>query len=133
MRIFFPALFFSAFLFSCATQENIHADFERDFKKYNELLRWHHFEDAGRFPAEAISGQFMERVKAAKNVAVVEYRVVSVRYNKEKKDAEVKVEIDYYLLSSGRIKTLVDTQKWAYLGKEGAGAWKLMSLFPEFP
>ena len=53
---------------SCSTQVDIRADFEKDFRNYNEMLRWHQFEEASLFPADSISAGYRERLKAAKNV-----------------------------------------------------------------
>jgi uncharacterized membrane protein len=44
----------------------------------------------------------------------------------------VNVEIDYYILSSARVKTLRHTEEWAYGEEKRADGWRLMSLFPEF-
>ena len=65
--------------------------------------------------------------------AVADYRIKNIKYDEKKKEAEVKVEIDYYKLSTSRLKTVIDDQKWTYQGKEGKGRWRLMSLLPDFP
>jgi hypothetical protein len=132
MRILFLSLLIAASLVSCNAQRNIKADFEKNVKKYNESVRWHQFESASLFPADAISGEYRERVMAAKNVEVIDYRLVDVKYDEKKNEAEVKVEIDY-TPSLFRIRTIVDNQKWAYQEKEGIGLWRLISLLPEFP
>ena len=129
--LFFPLLL-TAVLVSCSTQ-SIKADFERDFRSYNEMVRWRQLEDASLFPADSISAGYKERMKAAKNVAVVDYRVTNIKYDEKNKEAEVKIEVDYYKLSTLSLKTVIDNQKWAYQEKEGKGFWRLMSLLPEFP
>ena len=75
---------------------------------------------------------FSARVRAAKNMRVVDYRITGVKLDEQKAEAEVRVEIDYYTLSAYRLKTLVDTQKWAYVDQGGAKQWRLVSLLPEF-
>jgi len=57
----------------------------------------------------------------------------SVVFDEKKKEAAIKIELDYYTLSSPRLRTVVDNQRWAYEGEEGKGVWRLMSLLPEFP
>jgi len=133
MRILFLSLLILAALASCATEKNSRDNLEKSFKNYNNLLRWHQFEDASRFPAATIYGAYRERLKTAGNVVVIEYRVKDVIYDEKKKEAEVKIEIDYYTLSSTRLRTVLDNQKWVYEEKEGKGLWRLMSLLPEFP
>jgi len=131
MKALFCSLLITAVLVSCNTQ-SIKADFDKNFKSYNEMLRWHQLEDASLFPSESISAGYRERVKAAKDVAVVDYRVIDIKYDEKKKEAEAKIEIDYYKLSTLSVKTVIDNQKWRYQGKEGKGLWRLMSLLPEF-
>jgi len=97
------------------------------------MVRWNQLEEASLFPADSISAGYRERLKAAKNVAVVDYRVMNIKYDEKKKEAEVKVEIDYYRRSTLSLKTVIDNQKWAYQEKEGKGHWRLMSLLPDFP
>jgi hypothetical protein len=127
-------LFITAALVSCATTEkNVREDFDKIFIDYNDLLRWHRFEDIILFPAGTISEKYRERLAMAKDVKVVDYRVMNVTFDEKKKEAAVKVELDYYTLSSPRLRTVVDNQRWAFEGEEGKGVWRLMSLLPEFP
>ena len=133
MRILFLSLFITAALISCATEKSAREDFDKIFADYNDLLRWHRFEDASLFPADTISDKYRERLEMAKDVKVVDYRVMNVTFDKKNKEAAVKVELDYYTLSSPRLRTVVDNQKWVYEGAEGKGVWRLVSLLPEFP
>ena len=133
MRILFLSLLILAALASCATEKNTRDNLEKNFKNYNDLLRWHQFEDASRFSADTIYGEYRERLKTAGNVVVVEYRIKNVKYDEKKKEAEVKIEIDYYTLSSTKLRTVLDNQKWVYQENDGKGLWRLMSLLPEFP
>jgi len=134
MRILFLSLFITATLVSCAaTEKSVREDFDVVFSEYNDLLRWHRFEDASLFPADTVSEKYRERVEMARDVKVVDYRVINITFDEKKKEAAVKLEIDYYTLSSPRVRTVVDNQKWVYQGKEGEGVWRLMSLLPEFP
>lgn len=130
--LFFCSLLLTVVLVSCSAQ-SIKADFENNLRSYNETVRWHQFEKASLFPADSIYAGYRERLKAAKDVSVVDYRVTDIKYNEGKKEAEVKVEIDYYKLSTLSVKTVIDNQKWAYQEKEGKGLWRLMSLLPAFP
>jgi len=121
-------------LATCApTQSSIREELNESITKYNDLVRWHKLDAAGLFPADAISEEFRTRAKAAKNVRVVDYRVVRMNYDTERNEAAVQVEIDYYTLTANRLKSLIDSQKWAYVTENGIKQWKLMSLLPEFP
>jgi len=121
-------------LFSCApTQSGIREELNESITKYNDFVRWHKLDAAGLFPADAISEEFMTRAKAAKNVRIVDYRVVRMNYDVERNEALVQVEIDYYTLTANRLRSLIDNQKWAYVSENGIKQWKLMSLLPEFP
>jgi len=133
MKTLFFSLLLTAALVSCNTQRSIKAGFEKNFRNYNELVRWHQLEEASLFPADSISAEYRERLKAAKNVAVVDFRVMDIKYDEKKKEAEAKVEIDYYRRSTLSLKTVIDNQKWTYQEKEGKGLWRLMSLLPDFP
>jgi hypothetical protein len=133
MKTLFFLLLLITVLISCSTQRSVRAEFEKNFRSYNELVRWHQLEEASLFPADAISAGYRERLKDAKNVAVVDYRVVDIKYDEQKKEAGAKVEIDYYRLNTLSLKTVIDNQKWTYQEKEGKSLWRLMSLPPDFP
>ena len=133
MKTLFFSLLLTAVLVSCNTQRSIQADFEKNFRNYNELVRWHQLDEASLFPADSIAAGYRERLKNAENVAVVDYRVMNIKYDDKKKEAEVKVEIDYYKRNILSLKTVIDNQKWAYQEKEGKSLWRLMSLLPDFP
>ena len=133
MKTLFFSLLLTTVFVSCSTQMSIKTEFEKNFRSYNELVRWHQLEEASLFPADSISAGYRERLQAAKNVAVVDFRVLDIKYDEKKKEAEAKVEIDYYRHSTLSLKTVIDNQKWAYQEKEGRGHWRLMSLLPDFP
>ena len=121
-------------LVSCApSQSGIREELNESIMKYNDLVRWHKLDAAGIFPEDAISEEYRARAKAAKHVRVVDYRIVRVNYDPERNEAVVQVEIDYYTLTANRLRSLIDSQKWAYVTENGISQWKLMSLLPEFP
>ena len=134
MRIFLlPAVLVIALVTCAPTQSGIREELNESITKYNDLVRWHKLDAAGLFPADAISEEFSTRAKAAKNVRVVDYRVVRTNYDTQTNEALVQVEIDYYTLTANRLRSLIDNQKWAYVTENGIKQWKLMSLLPEFP
>ena len=134
MRIFLLPAVLAIALVTCApTQSGIREELNESITKYNDLVRWHKLDAAGLFPADAIAEEFSTRAKAAKNVRVVDYRVVRTNYDTQTNEALVQVEIDYYTLTANRLRSLIDNQKWAYVTENGIKQWKLMSLLPEFP
>ncbi len=124
-------LFIVLFFVGCSTY-GIREDLDKSLHAYNESLLWHEFDTAVMFAKESIVKEFMSRAKAAKEVLVTDYRIVSTRYNAENRTASVQVEIDYYTFSSPRVRTVHDTEEWAYVAENGKEGWRLLSLFPQF-
>ena len=110
----------------------IHKEFDESLDAYNEALRWHDWDTAYLYAADAMREAFKERVASAKNVRLVDFRILSRTYNAEKHEAVVEVESDYYNVFSQAVKTLRDKQKWAYLEEKGTKRWKVVSPLPEF-
>ena len=50
----------------------------------------------------------------------------------EKRKAEVRMELDYYIMPSTTIKTVVDVQQWRYVEEAKHKGWWLETLLPEF-
>jgi hypothetical protein len=119
-------------LSACGTY-NLRGKLDQSINQYNDLLRGHKLDAASVFAIETLSKEFSARAEAAKNMRMVDYRIVAMKYDEKKGEAEVQVEIDYYTFSTFRLKTVVDNQKWAYLEEKGTKQWRLTSLLPEFP
>ncbi len=133
MRIHLFMLPLLLILPACTTLTGVREDFEQNSKEYNHMVRWHELDKAcAIFPPEELSKDFAARVKAAKDVTVVDYRVLSMECEPAKGEAKVKAEIDYYLIPSTRVKTVQDNQKWSYVGEGDIKHWRLMTLLPEF-
>ncbi len=115
-----------------ASCSSVHGKFEQSLNDYNDMLRWHKLEEASAFASDALSQEYMTKVKAAKNMKIFNYRILRTKYNEAKNEAEVQVEIEYYMLSTNALRSLVDIQKWAYVEENGSKQWKLMSLLPDF-
>ena len=132
MRTFLLTVFILIVFMACATQEALRGELMNEVKHYNDMLRWHKLDEAGMFVTGPLSEEFRARVEAAKNINVVDYRIVGMKYDEARNEADVQVEIDYYNISSNILKTLRDAQKWAYLEEAGSKQWRLKSLLPEF-
>jgi len=106
--------------------------FDESLDAYNESLRWHEWDKASLYASDSTVKEFNARVAAAKDVKVVDYRILKTTYHAEKREATVDVEIDYYKVYAHMLKTVHDTQEWAYVNEHGTESWKLLSGFPEF-
>jgi len=119
MRTFLLLVFVVIGLINCGTRYAVRAEFEESLKKYNNMLLSNELHTASLFITKSLSDEFMSMVQAAKDVRVVDYRIMSTKYDEAKSEAEVQVEIDYYNLFSLKVKTALDTQKWAFLKENG--------------
>lgn len=131
MKNFLPPLIILILLAGCSSYL-IRGQFDKTLEAYNEALRWFEWSKASFYTEDSIREEFEARAAAAKDVKIVDYRIVNNTYDAEKREATVEVEIDYYRIFSLDLRTLRDTQKWAYLDKNGTKGWRLMSLLPEF-
>ncbi|MCL5022656.1 MAG: hypothetical protein M1497_04700 [Nitrospirae bacterium] len=128
-RLLLAAVVLSALV---ACSHNIRGELEENVEQYGQLIRTHKMDLAGSFTTGAVLDAYMERVREAKNMRIIDYRIAGIKYDEQKGEAEVQAEIDYYTFSSYRLKTLVDVQKWAYVEEKGKKQWRLVSLLPEF-
>jgi len=131
MKNFLLSLIIVIVLTGCSSYL-IHGQFEESLEAYNQSLRWREWSNASLYITDSIREEFKTRTSAAKDVRIVDYRIVNETYNTEKREAIVEIEIDYYIVFIGTVRTLRDTQKWAYLDEKGTKRWRLMSLLPEF-
>jgi hypothetical protein len=120
---------------SCSSikKYTINEEFEVSSKSYNKMLRWREWEKAtAAFVAEPQRAKFASRVKAAEKITVTELRIRTQECNVDKGEAEVVIDIDYYISPSVTIKSVEDYQKWKYIEENGQKLWRLTTLFPEF-
>ncbi len=122
-------------LVSCSTLKNINigGEFEKSSRSYIQLVRWQEFESAAvTYVSPPQQEAYRERIKAAGEVKVADYRVKMMVCDPVKGEATVKVEFDYYRPPSTRVHTVEDLQKWSYEGDNDQRNWRLKSLLPEF-
>lgn len=120
-------------LSACATGAGLSDEFERSVKTFNRMLRWHEIESAGRtYIDPALEKEYLKQADYFKKrgLSVTDFRILSSRYLPENKTGDVVAEFDYYLLPSGRVKTISYPQEWVYL--ESIKSWKLKSVLPPF-
>lgn len=111
---------------------NVRGKLDESITQYNDLVRKHMLDAASLFTTETVAREYEARAAAAKGMRMIDYRIVAVKYDEKKNEAEARVEIDYYSLATYRMKTLTDNQKWAYLEERGSKQWRLTSPLPEF-
>ena len=128
----FIALFMMVIVSSCASQHAIREEFEQSLKGYNELRCRNEPFMASIYVKESLIERYLTLVHVSKDVRIVDYRILSTIYNEAKGEADAQVMIEYYSVSTQKVKTLLDTQKWLYIKEKGKGQWMLESLPPEF-
>lgn len=129
----------AAFSFSACSSGVIHdyfydiqGKYEESVRNYNNLYRWNEFEAASRYAVDPLREDAIARVKAAKDVRIVDSRVMNSTYDSQKRKGTMEVEIDYYFLNTTRVKTIRNTQEWVYFDKPEMKGWRLVSPLPEF-
>lgn len=135
MRIECAALLFLLLflLAGCRNPYLVAQRFDDTYREYNQLVRWQEHENACmHFADPGVADECMARARAAKGASVADYRVKGVDVDPAKGTATVRVEIDYYVLPSTRLKTLEDVQQWRYEAVDGAERWRIVTPLPEF-
>lgn len=108
-------------------------DLLRTTEIYNKLMASHQFDKAISFVASPYRAEFDARSRKAQDLKILDHRLVNAIYLKERGEAQLVVEFEYYHVASPRKQLYTDTQKWLYVVEEGSGAWRLASPFPAFP
>ncbi|WP_298433380.1 hypothetical protein [Geobacter sp.] len=120
-------------LAGCRNPYLIAERFTDSSREYNRSIRWQEVEQAClTFADGGVKEECLARATAAKGVSVADYRVVSTELDPEKGTATVRMEIDYYILPSTRLKSVQDVQQWRYEEKDGDLRWRIVTPPPEF-
>jgi hypothetical protein len=117
-------------LVSCS--HNIREELDKTVEKYNDLIRWNEMGAASAFTPERLREDFISRAESLKNVKIIDYKIIGVRYDEKLNKARVDVMIQYYVLTNFRAKKILYTEEWAYIEEQGVKGWKQMSPMPEF-
>jgi len=115
-----------------ACSPNIRGDFDDAFTKYNDILVRNDLGASGLFVADKAKESYITSVSAAKNARIFEYRIVNKTLNETARTARLDVELDYYMLSSNRVKTLRYLQEWTYIEGKDFKGWKVITPLPPF-
>ena len=115
-----------------ACSPNIRGDFDDTFTKYNDILVRNDLGASGLFVADKAKESYITSVSAAKNARIFEYRIVNKTVNETARTARLDVELDYYMLSSSRVKTLRYLQEWIYIEGKDFKGWRIITPLPPF-
>jgi hypothetical protein len=115
-----------------ACSPNIRGNFDDTFTKYNDILVRNDLSASGLFVADKAKESYITSVNAAKNARIFEYRVANKTVNETARTARLDVELDYYMLSSSRVKTLRYLQEWIYIEGKDSKGWKVITPLPPF-
>jgi len=107
--------------------------FDDTYREYNQLVRWQEHQNAClSFADPSVADECLARAGAAKGASMADYRVKGIDVDPAKGTATVRVEFDYYVLPSPRLKTLEDVQEWRYEEVDGTERWRIVTPLPEF-
>jgi hypothetical protein len=127
LRIILPALLL--FASACRALFPPAAGLDSATREYHQLLRWREWDMAAAYAARENLDLFKERMAAAKEVRIVDYRLKQLELDQAGTSGEVEVELDYYLTGSPTLRSATDRQKWRYTQESG---WRLTTLPPDF-
>ncbi len=124
----------SVIISACSTLTSLREELDGTVIAYNDLLRRGEFNRAKNFVDQSQKEDFEARAKAAKNVKIVDYRIVNADFEAARGEQIVEVEFEYYISPVYMVKTLIDKQKWSYVSieKEKKKQWRLITTLPEF-
>ena len=116
----------------CNSGYFVKENFDRTSKSYSNMLRWHEFDTAAAYVDTTLLEEYRERVEAAREVSILDLRILNAECDPENRTAQVLVQLDYNISPSATVKTVTDLQKWRYLSEGENKGWRLESLLPEF-
>jgi hypothetical protein len=100
---------------------------------YNSLIRWHEFDKACVTHAdESIRAKCLDRALVLKDVQVTNVRTRDIDFRIDGISATVHAEIEYYVLPSIKVRTILDAQQWVTTGPLDKKVWIIKSMFPDF-
>jgi hypothetical protein len=117
----------------CSMPYSTRERLDDQIKSYRNTVRWHEMEKAAIVVNEPLRTEYLKRSeKIRSSIQIVDCRVLSTVLGSNGETADVTMEIDYHILPSTRIKTVVDRQKWQLFKADMKNYWLLMTLPPEF-
>lgn len=98
-------------------------------------LRWQQYPTAAAHFAKEHRRAFLDRMEQVRELNVTDVRLVRIDLREEGRLAEVRLEMDYYILPSATLKTLRIDQTWRYFETADAeqNGFLITTPFPPFP
>ena len=124
-----------ALLLGCAPIVPPGEQFDSVTRDYLQRLRWMDWNGAARHIAEEQRDEFLERFGSLKDLHVTDARLESVEMLPEDSRALTRIALEYYMLPSATVKTLMLRQEWIYHPGDRAapGIWRMVTPFPPLP
>ena len=99
-------------------------------------LRWQLYPEAASYFASKHRQPFLDQFEKVRgNLNITEVRLQQVDFKDDGRRAEVRLEMDYYLLPSATLKTLLIDQTWVFFdtGDSEAAGFLITTPFPKIP
>ena len=98
-------------------------------------LRWQQYDAAARFMKSEHRKDFLNTFTAAKDLDIVDVRLISAELSAEGRRTETVIEMDYYMLPSTTVKTFRFEQTWIYYDRDdqNEGYYEIVTPFPPLP
>lgn len=98
-------------------------------------LRWQRYPEASQFFVREQRQGFLDQFEALKGLNITDVRLKRVDQSAEDRKAEVRLELDYYLLPSATLKTLQVNQTWVFFETADTdnNGYLITTPFPKFP
>lgn len=120
-------------LAGCTMPYSARERLDDQIKSYRNVVRWREMNKASAVVHETVRAEYLKRSETIRSsIQIVDCRVIRTDVAGDGETAEVIMEIDYHILPSTRIKTVVDHQKWRQFKVDMKSYWQLMTLPPEF-
>jgi len=131
MRKLFLIAIMTLVLVSCS--KNVKEDFETTFEKYNDALVSSDLRTTFPFVAEKAKDAYVRSFDEASKIArIFESRIIKKTVDEVGRKARIDVQLDYYLLSSNKVKNLRYVQEWTFIEENKQKNWKVLTPLPEF-
>jgi|WetSurMetagenome_2_1015567.scaffolds.fasta_scaffold00204_17 hypothetical protein len=131
MRKIFAIVIMALVLVACS--KDLKKDFETVFDKYNDALVSSDMRSTYEFVADTARASYIKSCEDSKHVRIFEYKIIKKTVDVPKRKASIEVDLDYYFVSSNKVKRLHYVQEWSLIETKEAKEWKLISPLPEFP
>ena len=127
-------------LVSCAFQQKLELKHRAELGElsrddFMNGMRWKQFKVAASHMLPEHRQDFMRTFAKAKDIHVVDVRLMDQQTAMENRRFETTIEMDYYLVPSVTVKTFGFDQTWEYFEGEDSPrqGFFIVTPFPEFP